>query len=976
MASSKYCGRARLRKEGGWRWQARLIVAAVTFAFANSQDISACCSKAEGTCRSVCEKMSLVEITSDSTMREERIQHIYKFCAPQSIEFWICMNHTIQEIVTGMGWWGRGCCAIGHSTSCRHACATAKDASPLRAACRQSDEIALFDCVQSQQEAQWCCSQADSLSCYEACQKVLWRVGQARVELGARERAMEACERSPALLRCLQNMTMSTVQVDTTKYLPCCKGVANTKCQKACENVLSRTGDINEITEALLQSCGMPTLHKDMWQCFLLKDSPPDTKDLIPHAANKLYCCRKAATIHCRNLCFNAFNFDVEWEHWKKFASECLGEPQEVELSECLEESESPCSLGCSGLTYCSHLNNHHTSLFRSCSTVADLNSHLDVANLASGVVTISGHRLHLKTNATQLTTDVWKTVFCALNVKPCTPKGQTSLLCMADCMRLVSGSVEWRRAPARVSARMLCSRLAPRSDTAPCVSLRRYMAPSTEPVPMSPLQVITSTCGTLVCGVGDLCVINRNCLHGDHCNRYSCVSGCLLGDRTSARVPIGSHVRVPMLNSGSADEVGGAASGTQKACFKVCRCTLNGLGHCQPLPCVSLDNCRLHDKIVPHRGKYYMECNQCVCTMGERVCSRRACDGARAARARLPCGCPPHYLPVYAPGRTFPNLCLARCAGATDAEIEFAPRPACSGAEAGTGAETGPCGRRHACLPARNVCLSRLQTSCPQHVCVNTTDCITQPWSPVCDTDGNTHENPCLLVTRGSKFAYWGPCLNRCSKAGTVCGVNGITYTSECAAWVEYVTVDYVGPCLAVGPISDLMEPKCTIDRIVCPPLKNPKCLGFTAPGACCPKCGGALRILYSKKQIDRALYGTNISASAINLNKILRALERYVTITECTLRGYVTIEMEIFVSVESLLDNPTDLQLSVCVLEAEKLADLINRESPLISTDLGLSALTYAITLHTYSNSCVNGATISFVMTTVSYFTIYILR
>lgn len=197
----------------------------------------------------------------------------------------------------------------------------------------------------------------------------------------------------------------------------------------------------------------------------------------------------------------------------------------------------------------------------------------------------------------------------------------------------------------------------------------------------------------------------------------------------------------------------------------------------------------------------------------------------------------------------------------------------------------------------------------------------------------------------------------------------------SECAAWADLVTVDYVGPCLAVGPISDAMEPKCTIDRILCPPLKKPGCLGFTAPGACCPKCGGAMRILYSKKQIDRALYGTNISATAINLHNILRALERHVTIAECALRGYLTIETEIFVSVESLLKDPTDLQLKVCVLEAEKLADMINKESAVMSTDLGLSALAYALTVHTYPNA-VTTASFSITLTVLSYLTIYVLR
>lgn len=188
-------------------------------------------------------------------------------------------------------------------------------------------------------------------------------------------------------------------------------------------------------------------------------------------------------------------------------------------------------------------------------------------------------------------------------------------------------------------------------------------------------------------------------------------------------------------------------------------------------------------------------------------------------------------------------------------------------------------------------------------------------------------------------------------------------------------MSVDYLGPCFAVGPISDLMEPKCQFDRIICPPLKKEKCLGFTAPGACCPKCGGALRILYSKKQIDRALYGTNISASVINLHNVLTALERHVKIAECALRGYLTIETEIFVTVESLLQNPTDLQLSVCVLEAEKIADLINRDSALITTDLGLSALSYALVVHTYPSSiatCITSTTISLILS----LSVYIIR
>lgn len=35
------------------------------------------------------------------------------------------------------------------------------------------------------------------------------------------------------------------------------------------------------------------------------------------------------------------------------------------------------------------------------------------------------------------------------------------------------------------------------------------------------------------------------------------------------------------------------------------------------------------------------------------------------------------------------------------------------------------------------------------------------------------------------------------------VCGHNGETYPSKCVAWQHKTTVDYLGPCEAVGPIS-----------------------------------------------------------------------------------------------------------------------------------------------------------------------------
>lgn len=59
-------------------------------------------------------------------------------------------------------------------------------------------------------------AQTQSLSCHEACQKALWRIGQARADTSARERAMEACDQSPTR-HCLRDLTTSTVHADTSK---------------------------------------------------------------------------------------------------------------------------------------------------------------------------------------------------------------------------------------------------------------------------------------------------------------------------------------------------------------------------------------------------------------------------------------------------------------------------------------------------------------------------------------------------------------------------------------------------------------------------------------------------------------------------------------------------------------------------------------------------------------------------------------
>lgn len=111
------------------------------------------------------------------------------------------------------------------------------------------------------------------------------------------------------------------------------------------------------------------------------------------------------------------------------------------------------------------------------------------------------------------------------------------------------------------------------------------------------------------------------------------------------------------------------------------------------------------------------------------------------------------------------------RCVGATDAEIEFGVHSPCAGVT---------CPRRHVCMPSSNVCLSRLQTSCPQHVCGK----ILREGRPECSlwmkldnsdirTIYSTNSNLCLFYCRNRN------CLVIISRY-TIIGSTGHQRTSD----------------------------------------------------------------------------------------------------------------------------------------------------------------------------------------------------
>lgn len=120
--------------------------------------------------------------------------------------------------------------------------------------------------------------------------------------------------------------------------------------------------------------------------------------------------------------------------------------------------------------------------------------------------------------------------------------------------------------------------------------------------------------------------------------------------------------------------------------------------------------------------------------------------------------------------------------------------------------------------------------------------------------------------------------------------------------------------------------------------------------PGACCPVCGTAIRIIYSRKQIDRVLFALNGKNTEIaTLKGILIALDNLIHVSHCRLSGFLTIETDIFVIVHTFGAGLSRLHHEACSREAEKIATLIDTQSHRITSDLALSALTVANVVQT---------------------------
>nr|XP_053628014.1 reversion-inducing cysteine-rich protein with Kazal motifs-like [Cherax quadricarinatus] len=354
--------------------------------------------------------------------------------------------------------------------------------------------------------------------------------------------------------------------------------------------------------------------------------------------------------------------------------------------------------------------------------------------------------------------------------------------------------------------------------------------------------------------------------------------------------------------------------------------------------------------------------CSVCVCQAGELNClPRLSCPqhllqplphntglGAGVVSGslqvgvvgHLPCGCHDHWVPVCANnGRTFPSECLARCAGVGEGVWRAG--------ECGDECVGVRCGRGHVCMAAPVTCLTLPSTACPQHICVPLEgECPDEASGPACDSRGRQFSTLCRLARDGASLAYLGTCKRRCSSVGVVCGRDGRTWTSECHAHAHYVSLDYRGPCRAVG------VPGTQCPGVVCPPAPHPSCVGVEWSGWCCGRvCGGGVVVSWSTRAVEVAAVVLP-THRPLTLTALLAALAAHVSVSECQVLGQITLEGNLLVLLTPTAAHtptPPPLVAGACVVEAERLVGVVRARSPRLMSALPAAALTLAAPAHT---------------------------
>lgn len=904
-----------------------------TISTAHDTSDAMCCHHIDDgpdTCRRACQQVSMETGTQQQL---HQLAEVARTCPQHLVTFWQCVNNTFAAVSSSDVWSGLSCCGLPLVYQCQNSCRRARSRDDLGSSCRPDQELSFFSCLDRQEVGERCCGGPVSAQCLATCKGIfLEDTVPSDSTLGVLN---DHCNEH--VIECVHNYTMAMPTLNPDQSLQCCEQAHNMACRTGCREILTTLKGEEEIVEELSKVCGHPSFTDSMWQCFLIQSSrgrpKSHTSGTIETAGidgAKLSCCSKARTDSCRKLCVKTYSRG--WtQSWTHFDRKCVADPLESELNLCLDDVDQRCELGCSGLNYCTNFNGRPTELFRSCNSLADKAAWKDVKLWETGVISLpQGTTIPVK-NIRECRPEMWRAIACTLQIKPCHRSRHTTHICRSDCVEILTDCVNWERIDSDHSADSLCTMLNAQDDHSKCIRLHHFL----ESGPLNlMLGEVTSPCRTNPCNHNEVCLLNRRkCKNSHNCRPYVCKPACQLGEVSQYLVSEHSYVRIPR------------SSDSRRVCHKVCRCGHHGmLSHCANVGCT--ESCVISTgRIQAHGSKFQDGCKWCACSSGDVVCDQRHClppyasDHDRRYYTGLPCNCLMHYMPVCGQnGRTYPSICIAECMGLTDEEF------IAGSCEVQDPCDPNPCGIAQRCVPRHKMCLTSTP-ECKQYQCISiTVECDHHQKDPVCDTTGEEFTNLCLLESRGRTLAHYGHCLSGCRRAGVVCGHNGAFYRSECAAWGDGTSVDYFGICKTVGYLTPgEKNPIC--DDIVCPSQPSVPCRMITPPGACCPICGGEIRVLYSPSQVTKATKAAKLSEPMAVLD-VLSVIRQHISIAECGAFSYLTIEKDLVILIMPVILRPSELQYEACIMEAEKIGTLLASSSPIILSHLPLHAVAAAHT------------------------------
>ncbi|XP_067932352.1 reversion-inducing cysteine-rich protein with Kazal motifs-like [Watersipora subatra] len=871
-------------------------------------------------CKDACEQAWM---SSGPLQQVEIFSSIYRHCSLSGVGgFWSCINSNYPVLNDIELWEGRPCCELAYSTGCQMACRSAMKGSDIQESCVLQEETALYSCIRRQTGTVACCGGVYSDQCRAACRAMF--VSESLPSQTLQENMKATCTSPDAYaLSCVSNRTQH--QLETTlpaTSLSCCDESSTSICKQTCVQAFNSLSSQNDIIEMLIPVCGLPSSTEPLWQCFLLSQAPSsrgrsqESKQLSPTDGASLQCCARASSAECRVLCIELFDSRLS-SVWESFDSTCRYDSQETAMMECIQDVEEPCQMGCNQLQFCSNFNDRDFNMFRNCDKEGDLAASIAYNSWQrDGAIELpSDLKVPIK-SMESCEPDLWKAIACALNVKPCKPSGSNNGICKSDCVYILQKCVDNSFMSYDIPA--LCDQLAVSEDTEQCISLIPFTSPTDEQTSID----FSNPCVPNPCNSTEVCEVNRkfpSCTTAHKsCHAYICRSGCSAGDASPLLIKANYHVKMPDTETERALD-----------CYKICKCSHNGfLAHCQETYCEQKDVCIIDStRIVEHGTRFKDGCRDCVCHTGQTICSMMSCSSpSQVSSAGLPCGCLHSYQPVCTDnGQVFHSPCLAECAGYSTSSYTT-----------GNCASMNPCGIHRClhgskCVPERKVCLSAT-SPCPQHKCVPA-HCDSSEHDVVCDDLGLEHPNVCILLARKRQLSYMGHCMTNCVHSSPICGINGETYMSECAALADSVLVDYHSSCHSAPAVDG------SCSSVTCERNIPEWCQKFTPRGACCPVCGSEIRILYSTINVDVIMAHSDIQY--ITVKDIAEHLRHYLTNRICSLFAYLSFEKEMVVIILPTNKYPTSKEVEFCIADAQRISNLIESQSPILTTDVTLSIL-----------------------------------